>query len=625
MEKQDIERHYAKERDICARQIERQNQQSRMIVAAEIVAFLAAIVMIALYAMTSATSWTLYAAVILIVFYLAMRWIDVCSDRRKRKLQCRKTVFDNELSYFHGDFSPFDSGERYINPRHAYTFDLDIFGKGLLFQRIDRTVTTGGSDTLASRLSTLPHDCNEVNHQSEAIDELSQHSEWMIEFLSRGQNLKSKGTRTINKIETKNITDAATRIKQMPQHSRLCSMAVRLTVIVSIAVLIVLAIMGIHDSRYVSIAFIWSSLQLIIALLFCSQAIKEMTITVDILHAEMQPFISLVRHIHSEKFNSRQMKELQTRLFSANSDALKAFESLSSILEGINRRSNFVGLMLFNMLYMSDFFLVRSFLKWKSLYTDHINIWADAVSQIDALVSMAMLQHNNPDTIKAEISDIDGIMLYAKGLRHPFLREQAVSNDFEITERNYYIITGANMAGKSTFLRAIGINYVLAMNGVAVFADSFRVSMFSLFSSMRTSDDISHGISYFNAELLRLQQLIYACQHSRHTLIILDEILKGTNSMDKLNGSRMFLEEISAWPVSGVIATHDLELSRMEETHAERFHNYCFEIELADPIMYSYKITRGVARNQNATYLLRKMLKSASNQNNSAEQFDSID
>lgn len=164
------------------------------------------------------------------------------------------------------------------------------------------------------------------------------------------------------------------------------------------------------------------------------------------------------------------------------------------------------------------------------------------------------------------------------------------------------------MAGKSTFLRSIGVNYILALCGMPVFASSFKVSVFSLFTSMRTTDDLTHGISYFNAELLRLKQLIDHCKQSTHTLIILDEILKGTNSLDKLNGSRLFLQEISKLPVTGVIATHDLELSKMEDEDPKHFHNYCFEIKLEDKITYSYKITAGVARNQNATYLLKNII-----------------
>ena len=157
-----------------------------------------------------------------------------------------------------------------------------------------------------------------------------------------------------------------------------------------------------------------------------------------------------------------------------------------------------------------------------------------------------------------------------------------------------------------------------------IFADSLRVSLFSLFSSMRTTDDLANGISYFNTELLRLQQLIETCKQNCHTLIILDEILKGTNSLDKLNGSRLFLQSVSTLPITGIIATHDLalglqplatngtqELSKMQQEYPDRFHNYCFEIRLSDEITYTYRLSEGVARNQNATYLLKNILKTA--------------
>ena len=149
------------------------------------------------------------------------------------------------------------------------------------------------------------------------------------------------------------------------------------------------------------------------------------------------------------------------------------------------------------------------------------------------------------------------------------------------------------------------------MNGLPVFAQNLTMSIFSLFTSMRTSDDLTHGISYFNAELLRLQQLLESINNDEPCLIILDEILKGTNSVDKLNGSKMFLESVKNLNVTGIIATHDLELSKMATSYPEQFHNFCFEIELGKEVTYSYKIAPGVALNQNATFLLKQLLKSS--------------
>lgn len=256
--------------------------------------------------------------------------------------------------------------------------------------------------------------------------------------------------------------------------------------------------------------------------------------------------------------------------------------------------------------------------------------WVEIVSELDAMVSMADFRYNHPEATDAQMIDERLVVFEAKNLYHPFLGANAVKNDFCIDDSNYYIVTGANMAGKSTFLRSLGINYILAMAGMPVFADTLRISRFRLFSSMRTSDDLTHGISYFNAELLRLEQLVQFCKgdaqkhkanfasqgklackgDSLRTLIILDEILKGTNSVDKLNGSRLFLESIAHLPVSGVIATHDLELSKMENgsEQGRRFHNYCFEIDLGLDVTYTYKIQRGVAKNQNATFLLKKLI-----------------
>ena len=257
---------------------------------------------------------------------------------------------------------------------------------------------------------------------------------------------------------------------------------------------------------------------------------------------------------------------------------------------------------------MIDITIVRLFQQWQRTYEERTDEWIETLNLFDTLVSMGNYKLNENKAVQAEVVAENKVVFNAKALYHPFLGEHAVANDFDIQDREYYIVTGANMAGKSTFLRSLGVNYLLAMNGLPVFAKQLKVSVFHLFTSMRTTDDLTHGISYFNAELLRLDQLLGSLRESTPNLIILDEILKGTNSLDKLNGSRLFLQHIASRNVTGVIATHDLELSKMEDEEPKRFHNYCFEIELGEQITYSYKISKGVARNQNATFLLQGIL-----------------
>ena len=397
-------------------------------------------------------------------------------------------------------------------------------------------------------------------------------------------------------------------------------------------------ILSICDMVSVNFALWWVLVQYMVVFFVCKQTLDKIDSNGGKLRHQLIAYAQILQLINRRNFHSELGKEMQKSL----ADALPSFAQLEKILKGYDRRGNFLGLFFTDAFMLSDFFLVRSFLKWKNTYMVKMEEWMHIISEMDAMVSMADFRYNHPEAEEAEFvsgspeadteSDVSEnagigspeIVFEGKNLYHPFLGAKAVKNDFTIKDDNYYIITGANMAGKSTFLRSLGVNYILAMAGMPVFADQLKISRFRLFSSMRTTDDLTHGISYFNAELIRLEELLKFCRESAEgkcckesgednkeplrTLIILDEILKGTNSLDKLNGSRKFLEAIAKQPVSGIIATHDLELSKMENDASGKFHNYCFEIDLGTDVTYTYKIQKGVARNQNATFLLNKIL-----------------
>ena len=363
-----------------------------------------------------------------------------------------------------------------------------------------------------------------------------------------------------------------------------------------------------------TLVLMWIFFLISLTLIVLSRPLSLVNKTIHFILPSLSKYIGLIILIMESQLKSAEIGEIKAKFQMQNDDAVTAFNQLKSILDDLDKR-NSIWIFLSNMLYLSDFFIVRRYLKWQQNYMANIEDWIDAVSHFDALVSMATFRFNEPDSRDAEIVDVEQspsafnkVVYQARGLYHPFLGAKAVRNDFNVEDKHYYIVTGANMAGKSTFLRALGINCVLAFSGMPVFAETLQISCFALFSSMRTTDNLNQGISYFNAELLRLKQLIAYCKEHRSTFIILDEILKGTNSLDKLNGSRLFLEYISSLPVTGVVATHDLELSRLSEERPDRFSNYCFEIQLSDKINYTYKISDGVACNQNATYLLKNIL-----------------
>lgn len=577
------------------------NRYNRLVVVLELTAIALAIGCIVAYTIWSGIV-ALVVAALFIAAYVAIRWKDSSNSRLSEQKESIRSVYQKEVAYLNGDFSGFPSGEQYVNPHHEFTLDLDIFGPQSLFNRINRTITTGGSDFLAKELAeTRVRSIDEIEGRREAIRELSKRESLRTSFL-----MQSKG----RQINTTAIMEALHEVQQL-HVSRLA--AHKLTYIAAVGSIIVfygLLAGAVFGPLSGSLPMLWVLLQITAVYLLFGRTLKRVNQSINIILPRLGTYVSMIMQIVTSDLKSQEGRDIIGKLSADEQDALKSFRLLKGIINDLDQR-NEVWVPISNALYLADYFIVRRFLLWQDRYMMRIEDWIDAVSHFDALVSMATFRYNEPDATDAELVNADEVVYEARGLYHPFLGQQAVRNDFSISDQHYYIVTGANMAGKSTFLRSIGINYVLACCGMPVFADRLRVSLFSLFSSMRTIDDLAHGISYFNAELLRLQQLIETCRQNCHTLIILDEILKGTNSLDKLNGSRLFLQSVSALPITGIIATHDLELSKMEQEYPDSFHNYCFEIQLSDEITYTYRISEGVARNQNATYLLKNILKTA--------------
>lgn len=612
------------------------------------------------FALDGDTQNYLMGAALCLIAYLGIRRLDDKNKEKIEHLSALLKVYQDEIKAWEGDFSPFETGDCYQNPQHPYSFDLDVFGKSSLFNRICRTITSGGSEALARNLTReTPLSLEDIKRRRDLQKELAGEGEnWRMEFLALGEKNRSQTADgkmmngKMKKIDSAAVVDAMQKVSMMEVPAWFGS-----PVSLVIGWLLIIGVIGsvilsICDMVSVNFALWWVLVQYMVVFFVCKQTLDKIDSNGGKLRHQLIAYAQILQLINRRNFHSELGKEMQDSL----ADALPSFAQLEKILKGYDRRGNFLGLFFTDAFMLSDFFLVRSFLKWKNTYMVKMEEWMHIISEMDAMVSMANFRYNHPEAEEAEFvsgkqetdaesdvseSDVSEnagiespeIVFEGKNLYHPFLGAKAVKNDFTIKDDNYYIITGANMAGKSTFLRSLGVNYILAMAGMPVFADQLKISRFRLFSSMRTTDDLTHGISYFNAELIRLEELLKFCKESAEgkfckesaegkfykksiagnkeslrTLIILDEILKGTNSLDKLNGSRKFLEAISKQPVSGIIATHDLELSKMENDASGKFHNYCFEIDLGTDVTYTYKIQKGVARNQNATFLLNKIL-----------------
>ena len=581
--------------------ISRLKRYNRYFIVGEIALFMLIVASVAVFAMTAWSKSGLLMAVVCLSAYLFTRFFDNKNASTIKQTEQLLAVYTHELEAIEGNYSAFDSGQDFIDYHHPFTFDLDVFGQNSLFARLNRTVTTGGKALLARNLSF-----EEIKFQPKEIHYMSHQVSFMDNLQALGEG------RTIDTLAMLALQNELSKASCPRWFSTRWSLIVASLMLCLLPLLIILSLFGLIEGN---VPVFYATLQFFIVYLACNAATRNIAKRTAKIHREAEGFQQLIKQcvsLHDLPLSLQ--KEVDTLRNARQQAAL-----LTSIINRLDRRGNILGLMIIDTFGLNDYFLIREYLRWEHDFKAQIAAQVKALSHIDALVSWGRFAYNHPETTTAEVTTEQKVCFEAEEIYHPFLGTKAVKNDFSIENGSYTIVTGANMAGKSTFLRTIGINYILARNGAPVFAKRMRTSSFNLFSSMRTTDDLAGGISYFNAELRRLQQLIRFCKHpvyvqgkpaeSPSTLIILDEILKGTNSLDKLNGSRLFLENICKLPVTGLIATHDLELSKLANEYPRHFSNYCFEIELGTAVTYSYKITPGVARNQNATYLLKGVLK----------------
>ena len=598
---QDLEQRTA----LLQQQLTLLRHKSQWFTVAQIGLFLAAVGMVAC-AITYQPR-VLYALLAAILFagYLLLRRTDGRNSRDIEQQQRLIAAYQREISYFHGDYNCFDEGKDFVNPSHPFSFDLDLFGKDSLFQRVCRTVTVGGRNLLAQWLTKETVDGNRkdfiatIVQRRQAAEELARHDDFLMSIKASGQHSDKAEKRLLRTDWLAEALTAAHALELPKRCSPRWLRGMRAVMLIGFYLSVVAALTG---SVSVVLPITWGTLHLLFATIFPGNSVRRIMTTLQNIHTLSEGLDRIIRLTLAEEFHEEVSKTLQASL----RQQAASLAEMEQILQNIDNRNNEAGILLFNVFALIDLNIVRRFKLWQQSSAD-FEALIRSVSLLDALVSLASYRQNEPATTWPMFVDTPSMVFEGKGLRHPFLGMKAVTNDAVLQDRNFYIITGANMAGKSTYLRTVGISWVMAMAGLPVYAERLTLSPCRLFTGMRTSDDLTHGISYFNAELLRLKQLIGVLDDTP-TLVILDEILRGTNSKDKLHGSQIFLEYLSRHNVTAIIATHDLELSQMAEDHGDRFHNYCFEISIGEQVSYDYRITPGIAKNQNATYLLKKMI-----------------
>lgn len=516
---------------------------------------------------------------------------------RKEFLKKKIEINKQELRALQYDFSDFDGGKEFIDSTHLYTTDLDVFGSHSLFQYINRTATPVGKQHLAHWFNVHLKNKEEIEQRQEAVRELSADLEYRQRIRLSG--LLYQGT-PADKNEIEEWTNAPIRYRK---HAilRILPTIVGITNLLCIGCAAV-GLLSANIAGGTFVAFI------LLSTMFSKGITKLQTDYGKSLQI-LSTYAEQIQLTERKEMHSRVLQKLKAELASQGQTASQAVRQLSKQMNMLDQRNNLLMSMILNGLLFWELRQVMQIEKWKEAHAAHLPRWIDAIGEIDAYCSLATFAYNHPDYIYPTIS-AQAFRLRAEALGHPLMnREKCVRNGIDIEKRPFFIIiTGANMAGKSTYLRTIGVNYLLACIGAPVWAKQMEIYPAGLVTSLRTSDSLTDNESYFFAELKRLKLIIDKLKSGEELFIILDEILKGTNSMDKQRVSFALVQQFMHMNANGIIATHDLLLGTLIESFPQNIRNFCFEAEINnDELTFSYRMRNGIAQNMNACFLMRKM------------------
>lgn len=516
---------------------------------------------------------------------------------RKEWLETQARIIQEELQALSGDYSSFEDGKEYVNPEHPYSFDLDIFGRRSLFQSINRTCTFFGKVRLAEWLQNHLHEKASIEKRQEMVREISEHTLFREQFRVAGLVHHSQSSNA-EKIQAWSQSPA-----QYLHAGWVKAFIWGVPVINSL--LLITSLAG-------WTSFSWLGLSFGIFLVLSFGIIKRATYIQETYGKQLKSlngYARLIALAKAEDWKSAGMQELMERFNLNGQSPIQALQQLSKELDRLDLRNN---QFLYVLLEGSIFFQLQEIVRierWKVRYGQHISEWLETVGELDTLCSLGTFAYNHPQYTYPELTEKPFCFL-ATQMGHPLMpASQCVKNDATIPSRPFFlIITGANMAGKSTYLRTIGVNYLLACVGTPVCCEKLKLHPNQLITSLRTSDSLSDNESYFFAELKRLKRIIDLLNQGKQLFIILDEILKGTNSMDKQKGSFDLIRQFMQLKANGIIATHDLLLGSLIKQFPEEIRNYCFEADIKEnELTFSYKLREGVAQNMNACFLMKKM------------------
>lgn len=589
--KNDVSRFYQEKAEKASKEAEGLKKKSTRISLIRLVYFLTWIATIIVL-----FQWNIYISILL--FYVGIVGFSRLlkfHERLQKALaidQRIEKICKEEIEIFHHHFQERDGGEDLETEGHPYALDMDIFGKGSLFAYINRCKTSLGRQQLA-HFFLHPVQKGIIEHRQKANLELEQNPEWCLHFQAEGYDIK----------------DSREHIDTLHLWLNSPNLVLGNKIYFYLSILLPVFTLG----AFIGLWYYFSFLISLVALLPASYLLSKAKPKVDVIQNYvnrsgeiLSAYSDMMKHLEASHFEAPLLlKHLQA--FQGKTLASKSIKQLSGQIDNLNVRYNVFGIIL-NVFTLWDLHWARKLEQWKVEHHTLLPDWFEGLAHIEALQSIATLGFHHPEWC---VPLIEGSSISALQVGHPLIDpKKRVSNDFQSpSEHHIYLVTGSNMGGKSTFLRTIGTQIILTYMGSRVCAKSWTMpDGISLFSSMRTQDALQESTSGFYAELKRLETLIKRVSKGEHIFFLLDEILKGTNSVDRNKGAAALMRQLINYPSAGLISTHDLTLGKMAEELKGKISNICFEVNVeGDELSFDYTLRQGVSQSFNATQLMRKI------------------
>ena len=523
--------------------------------------------------------WGFLAAVMIVLFFLLIgKHKQIAVKRRIAKAKI--AINEREIAFIEQGVYPADNGKDFEPAQHPYAYDLDVLGEKSLYHYLNRTHTYLGRKRLAEQL--LYPDGTAILAHQEAIKALTPQLAWRQTFMAHAEQIDDSPS-FYDRLQQW----AATPTPPMGKFMRVFT-------VISPIVFTLSAILGyIYDYEVLkSIAKLLLTINLSVFFFYISKINKE-KLGFEHTYAMLYAFKECIAQVedHFPEKNER---------------ASAHIAQLSRLLDDLDNVSNILVSIPLNIFSFYHLHRYRALLQWKQTYGTHIAQWLETVASTEVLCSFANFAYNNPHFVYPTFNNQYRISFEDVG--HPLIAEnERITNNITLDEAHFIILTGSNMSGKSTFLRTLGVNMLLAQVGLPVCAREAAIHPLPLLVSMRLSDSLSDGKSYFFAEINRIEQIMTALKRER-CMVLLDEILRGTNSEDKQYGTIKIIERLLSLKAIGIVATHDIEVCKTADRYPQQLQNKCFESYIHEgELSFDYKLREGICQNKNATFLMEKL------------------